>query len=494
MKAPASSLIALCFAVTLPNYAAETADAKGLKYRFVPGQTNAYQVTIESTTPEDPVTLTGVLFVNSRKVTDGVAAVGLSGSLTPKGQRGPMRSFPGRYGPAQPFLRPMGFQPNYEVSVDELGHVLREPSTTPRLPTPLDGLPEVLFPPLPALGKTGWQASAALWIEGDIPPMGGGDPPGYIGTYYPGGPQALLAATRTVTAKLRETTANSVTITKRIEVESRLKSGNEPRLRATAEGEVEFDREQGRLHSLELRCNSTLTTETLTQRRPFVLTARLLESDELAKVLKAQYQRPEPPPPVGAEELAKRVADLQTDDHSTRQEAMNRLEMAKIESPTPEFLAALVKLTGDADVNVRNEAMQLLGKYGTAEQLTAMLRLLKAAEQVSQHDLLDGLRRIGDPRAIEPLADLIARGSYNADYATEVLGNFGPAAEAAALELLKQKHAETRRRACTVLARVGSAKCLNALKTQMLDEDPQVSNAATDAARAVRARCGEEGG
>ncbi len=494
MKAPASSLIALFFAVTLPNYAAETADANGLKYRFVRGQTNAYQVTLESTAAEERMKFSGVVFVDSGKVVEGVAAVRLSGGLKSEGLHGPATPFPGPYGFPHPLLRqPMGFYPIFEVRVDDLGRLLREPGVTPALPVPLGSLPEVLFQPLPAPGETESQATAGLWIEDETPPGDGGYGGRYAGPYYPGRPQALLAATRTVTAKLGETTADSVTITKKIEMESRLRSGNVPRLRATAEGEVVFDRQRGCLRSVEFRCDSTVTTETLTLRRPFVLTVRLLEGDELAKALKAESERAQPAPPISAEALAKFVADLEADDQERRQVALARLQNAKIESPTPELLAAAVKLSGAADSFARNVAMQLLGKYGTTEQLTAMLRLLKNADAGNRHELLVGLRRIGDLRAIEPLADLIARGNYDADYAAEVLGNFGPAAEGAGLALLKEKHADTRRRACTVLARAGTAKCLDALKEQMLDPDQQVSSAATEAARAVCARCGEEG-
>ncbi len=494
MKPPASSLIALFFAVTLPNYAAETGDSNQLKYRFVRGQTNAYQVTLESTAPEESMKFSGVVFVDSGKVVDGVAAVRLSGGLKPEGSRGPATPFPDPYGFPPPLLRqPMGFPPIFEVRVDDRGQVLRAPGMAPALPAPLGSLAEVLFQPLPAPGETESQTTVELWIEDETPARDGSYGGRYSSSYYPGRSQALLAATRTAHVKFGETTAEAVTITKRIEAASRLKSGDVPRLRATAEGAAVFDRQRGCLRSVEFRCDSTITTETLTLRRPFVLSVRLLAGDELAKALKAESARTQPAPPISAEALAKLVADLEADDQVRRQAALASLQNAEIESPAPELLAAAVKLSGAADTFARNVAVRLLGKYGTAAQLPTMLSLLKYAEPGSRQELLAGLRRIGDPRAIMPLADLIARGSYEADTAAQILGHFGPAAEPAAVALLKEKHADTRRRACTALAAAGTEHCLDALKEQMLDPDSQVSQAATEAARAVRARCGGEG-
>jgi len=117
-----------------------------------------------------------------------------------------------------------------------------------------------------------------------------------------------------------------------------------------------------------------------------------------------------------------------------------------------------------------------------------MIRLLRRAEQGNRRELMDGLRRLKDSRAIEPLADLVARGGFDAQGATEILGSFGPAAEEAALQLLKERNLETRRYACDILRQVGGARSLEPLKAQMLERDQNLNQAATTAARAVQDR------
>jgi len=76
-----------------------------------------------------------------------------------------------------------------------------------------------------------------------------------------------------------------------------------------------------------------------------------------------------------------------------------------------------------------------------------------------------GLGRLADPRAAEPLADLIATGQsdqtsfYRRDTpVTEALVKIGPAARPPVLTLLKEKHTDTRIIACNVLKQIGSKR------------------------------------
>ncbi|MHB1307788.1 MAG: HEAT repeat domain-containing protein, partial [Limisphaerales bacterium] len=252
---------------------------------------------------------------------------------------------------------------------------------------------------------------------------------------------------------------------------------------------VDFDRQLGWIRSLELHGQSVTTTATLTQRRPMSLSVRRLEGDELARELKALAPaEPTPARAISGEELTGLLRDLGAFDENTRMQAINRLQMAEVEAPTPELLAAAVKLAGSADFSARTTAGHLLGLYGTSGEVPAMLKLLAWSQPGNQREVIEGLRRLQDPRAIGTLADLIARGSYEANFLVEVLKSFGSAAESAGLKLLQERHAETRRHACELLGEIGSIDSLEPLRQQMLDPDQQLSQVATGAVRAVQQR------
>jgi HEAT repeat protein len=105
---------------------------------------------------------------------------------------------------------------------------------------------------------------------------------------------------------------------------------------------------------------------------------------------------------------------------------------------------------------------------------------------------MERLGRLKDPRAIDTLADVVARGSYEAEFAIQMLKRFGPAAETAGLELLQHRHVQTRRMACLLLGEVGTSRSLDPLREQMLDLDNQIAQTATEALRAVRQRASPE--
>jgi HEAT repeat protein len=222
------------------------------------------------------------------------------------------------------------------------------------------------------------------------------------------------------------------------------------------------------------------------RRIPFTLEVESLAGQELAQAL--QPPRPEAPTVLKADELDGLLKDLASDDQGKRMSAASRLMTAEIESPASALFDAVARRTDDEDNIYRMMAVHIFGRYGQAEQVPVMIRLLRNADQGNRRELLDGLRRLKDNRAIEPLADLIARGGFDSQSVAEVLVSFGPAAEDAALQLLKERNLETRRYACDILRQVGGARSLEPLKAQMLEHDQNLNQAATNAARAVQDR------
>jgi len=167
---------------------------------------------------------------------------------------------------------------------------------------------------------------------------------------------------------------------------------------------------------------------------------------------------------------------------------MGRLQTAEVEEITPDLLNAAVKLAGSSDHSARMAAGRVLGHYGTAEQVPAMLKLLAWSQFGMHSEILEALVRLKDSRAIPALVNLIARGSHDSESFVRALRSFGSAAEPAALGLFKERHAQTRRLACVLLGDVGSSKSVDVLREQVADPDEQVAQAAAQALRAIQQR------
>ncbi|MBE7504069.1 MAG: HEAT repeat domain-containing protein [Verrucomicrobiales bacterium] len=484
----------LAWVVASPVVAAGTSDA--LRYRFTPAQTNAYRVTLETTFQDQPTTLAGVVFVITRSVEEGVATMGFQGTVIPQPTRGSPFGSPFPPGPTGGwFPRPIHFQPQVAVRVDTQGRVVQEFSFDTDLPAPFGSLPALFFEPLPPSAPGEWSTRAESWIPDETPPLAAGRGPERFVPYYggyPGRPAARLAVHRTVHGCVTDSTDTTTTWTTSVELTSLLLTDASPRLQASAEGTVVFDRARGQVREVRLQALSTVTTPTLTQRRPMTLAVRLLEGGELGEALEALKPRPdEPPPPITADELTPLLRDAEVPDETRRVTALNRLQSAKVESPTPELLALAVRLAQSADYTARATGASLLGRYGTAAELPAMLRLLQWSQPGEHQGVLERVGSLEDPRAIVPLVDLVARASGNSHAVLGVLKRFGAAAEPAVLALLEQRHAETRRQACELLGEIGTAQSVEPLRRQMLEPDQQVSQAATTALRAVSQRLTE---
>jgi hypothetical protein len=474
-----------------PAAAAETPGAP--RYRFTPAQTNAYRVTLETTFQDQPTTLAGVVFVITRSVEEDVATIGFRGTVSPQSTRSP--AFGGPFPPGMGggwFPRPLHFQPQVVLRVDTRGRIVHETSFDTDLPAPFGSLPALFFEPVPPQAPGEWSTRAESWISDETPPLAAGRGPEHFVPYYggyPGRPGARLAVNRTGRGRVTESTDRTTTWAKSVELTSLLLTGDAPRLQASAEGTVVFDHELGQVREVRLQARSTVTTPTLTQRRPMSLEVRLLEGDELGEALEALKPRPEePPPPIPADELTQLLLEAEVPDDTRRVAALNRLQTAKVESPTPELLALAVRLAQSADYTARAAGVSLLGRYGTSAELPAMLKLLQWSQPGEQQGVLERVRSLEDPRAIAPLADLVARGGGDTHTVLGVLKRFGAAAEPAVLALLEQRHAETRRQACELLGEIGTAASVEPLRRQMLEPDPQVSQTATTALRAVSLR------
>lgn len=483
----------LSLAGTPPALPAQTAH-----YQFREGTTNAYKVTFETVQQEVPVALGGVLLLHPTgpATSTDLTHLAISGRLTPR----PHRTAPGGppfhpragFGPGGPLWMPQMIMvpPGTTFSIDASGRVVRDSATWSGLPAPLDSLAHLLIEALPDTTQGAHSLDAHVTLNDELPsPTLDPNTPPYFGSHYGGRRYPQIAATRKGSARITGTTDTTLTVSNSLEWISWMTSGDSPRFSASLQRTAVFDQTLGLLRSLDISGQTTLNTPTLGIRRPLRVEVRLLEGDERKKELAAGQFTPEPPPVLDTAQLTRLLEDLESTDDSRRTSAVAQLQSAEIPHPTPALLAAAGRLVSHPDLGARMTGQRLLGLYGGTNEVPLMIRALAWGQAGgNQRPLIEGLRRLRDPRAIDALADVVARGFNEVELAADSLQLFGPAAEAAGLRLLRERHVQTRRLACTLLGQVGSAECETLLREQITDPDPQLSQVATEALRALRTR------
>jgi HEAT repeat protein len=446
--------------------------------------------------------MTGTLLVSTRKE-DAFVAISVKGQMRPKMTPGSPMMMGYRPGAPASLNTFLGFAygpptESREMVIDETGRVLRLRGDS-ALPIPLGSLLTSFLIQIPAEPTAGWEKDEYVFLL-DEPLLAGplvasvqSPRPMY---YNPGQPaQATVTARQKTSVKLTGSTEQTVTLQADGTLETLLRTGNESRITGSTQTKVVLDRAEGWPRLVETECKSAALTENLSRSSVLSLKWQLLEGAEREAALA-------PPPPPRPQEMSpldteKLMADLESDNQFTRQNAARELTMSgRTLKPTPELLALAVKLAGDRDDTLRQAGQTLLANYGTREQVPLLLRALKEAGDSSMRmTIAKGLGRLEDPRAAEPLAELIASGqSDQTPYfrhdtpVAEALIKIGPPAESAVLALLKEKHTDTRIIACNVLKQIGTKKSLSALKELTGNSVKELSEAAAEAARSIQGR------
>lgn len=474
-----------------------TPGSAGPAYRFTSGETNAFEVHLETTVQEQPMILTGIVYASVTQADEHGASLTFSGHLAPRrADASAQAAVPGppmrllRPGAFPAFLRPIHFHPNHEFRVDLSGRVIREAGHLPDWPVPLGGMVGTFVERLPADPGQAWEITVETLLDDHGPPLSPREEMPGMGPPQPfGRPPARLPAVRTTRG--RATFQGDLPVSIQVETTARsvFTVEGEPRMRVTSSRQTTLDPESGLPLQIRESGEIVLRTTLLIERRPFQIDIRRLQGDEVARALGTRGSGPsDPPQPVGPEELAELVTRMRSPDPGIRAGSIARLHSAEIMQPTPDLIAAAIELAGDRDLSLQHLAARLLGRYGSASELPVMFRLLATTQPGVRADLIEALRRLRDPRAIKVLADIVARGSYEADAAADVLAAYGPEAEDTGLDLLRHAHAQTRRLASILLGKVGGTRSVEPLMAQMLDQDQQVSQAAMESIRAIRSR------
>ena len=267
------------------------------------------------------------------------------------------------------------------------------------------------------------------------------------------------------------------------------------RVDPVSEGRLEFDRTLGLPKRVELHCKTLAVTENLSRRSVLSLRWQLLEGTERDKAI-----APPPPPPPDTkftpEEVAKLLERLQSDDPGSRQAAARDLSGSRLGTPSPELLAQMASLANDPDDTVRHAALTILANHGAKEHVPLLIKGLSDSDTGVRAAIAKGLGRIKDPRAVEPLVNLLATGQSDQPYyrppresaIADALVRIGSAAEPAVLALLKEKNLETRMQACNILKQIGTRKSLSPLKDLTVNPSKELSEAAAEACRSIQSR------
>ena len=486
-----SLLFVFCLAVT----AREAAP----RYKIPPGQTNAFAVEISVRSENGNEVTTGNVILVTREVTTNSVKISCQGNLKSDVKRTPQRGpgfYPGYY-PGGMMQNANVFPNNCEIEIDWQGHEIRDGGDYV-LAVPLGKLVQSLFEPLPA--KSGNEESSdtvtvlddPLWLgpaESFMTLRQNGQP--YSIRFNMGYPQqtpATLTLSRHASISTKSSTADALEWHKQTTLESFTRNGAEPRLAAKSESDFVFDRKAGLITKVETQSDVSSQTETTSRKAKVTFKSHLLTGAELAAAL-APPSPPAPPRKLSGADLDKITGDLKSSDLETRRAAVRQLNGVDVESPSDEFVSLVAAIATDSDSFVHMTAATFLGSHATANDVPVLLKLLKDSDWSSRQTATKSLGKLKDERAIQPLADLVARGGsmYGQD-ASAALISIGQPAEKAVIALLNERNAETQRQACNILQQIGTDASLDPLQKLVGDSEQSTSQAAVDAIRAIKQR------
>ena len=487
-------LFGICSSLVQHAAAAETV----LQYKFGEVRTNAYRVTVEAGSENQPIKLEGTIIVGTRPSGGDTGYVFFRGRFQHKREAmvrpGGFPMFPpgagpfGRFGPGgNPWMNalhmPHMMGMHNEAQIDTRGRVLRS-SGVPELPLPIEDFAALLFPVLPEESAKDGTFESTITVDENFSPR-----PGF---HHPGMRQGngRVIGTRTETVKTSASEDGDLRLERTVEFRSWLESGGEPRLSFSLNGDYLFDPAAGAVQSARIEGTAITSTLEFIQRTPVTVQFEKLEGDDWIQAMSESGL--DRPAALGDADIPKLIAEIESDEQPRQTEAAGKILAANLtKDQAAQLLEILLPRINDPDHMMRQLAGRVLSKAATHEHVPVLLKMLKQEDMGQTYEVVQALGRLKDKRAIQPLADLIAYGNNASHAAGEALAEFGPIVEETALELLKEKHADTRRHACQILQRSGTAKSIEPLQQMIATGDPNLIHSATEALRGIRTR-GEE--
>lgn len=465
-------------------WAADAVEPPRLRYQFQPGTTNAFKIELETKTGEEKVSQEGTLIVVTKAAESQTATVSFQPKMRPS--TAPMR--PSMFSQGwNPFEFRVGMYTTpfpCQIEIDQKGRVLRTMGEL-NLPPPFDELYRLLFPVLPESAANQWTNRSDQWLPAD---SWGGDRrfPPYYGPMGPGSRAlARMAAHRQEDCQIVSVNNNMAHLRHQLTIESWARWDDAARWRITGNTEVDFDVKAGQPLSLEAACTAVWTSEAITRRAPMVLRCTRMPEAELKDLLAAMA--PTTPTTVNENELRKLLLDVESRDPDKKTRAINTLMMSTVSSLSPETIATLEAQVKTTDSQIRMVAGRILAQHATSAHVPWLLGLLKSSDPSLRAEAIQALGRLKEKRAVEPLVEMVGQGAGEFG-AVEALKQIGAPAEPAVLTLLRERHQETRRRACEILQQIGTQRSLEPLRALRLSSDEMLGNAARQAAQEIEAR------
>jgi serine/threonine protein kinase len=455
-----------------------------LRYGWKQGRQLVYDVHLEWDDGDGPRGMIGSFVFDIQSSDDDEATVRVSGSLAQQ-MRPPIdRSWPPRGIPRD---LAFGFGPTFlgqghEVTFDRRGKVLAIRGDS-QMPFALGNLSTLIVDELPERLTAQWKQTRQL-------PVRTWPREGRFGGRLPLPFEAPLDRAsdgiETATFAVSQQSENRVLLTKDFTLEASERIGGKPRCSIKGRSNLTFDRGEG-VFSKSRSKNDVAWIDGAGENKLQVrLDLSLVDEAELERRKKLAAENM--PRPLTAEEHAKLLEDLRTNDAARQAAAANLLKKRIPGDDRAEMAAALVPLLDHTDRQLRDAAAAALAKWATAEEVPVLLKLLEDPATGSRWAAIDALGELRDPRAIEAL---VRRLSVPIDRMKAIwaLEKFSSGTEKPLLALVAHDEAEVRRAAAELLGKKGTAESLPAMERLAAhDDEASVRAAAGQAVAAIKNR------
>jgi HEAT repeat protein len=173
-------------------------------------------------------------------------------------------------------------------------------------------------------------------------------------------------------------------------------------------------------------------------------------------------------------------ADARSDNARRRSTGLALLGTTVVipEDKKADLLKLVEKLKDDADPGTRRQAIAMLAKYATKDQVPALLKLMEGKADGQRVSVIAALGRLKEEKAAPLIVKGLAEPTERA-VADKALTDIGSASEKPLLEELKRDNAEARLFCVRVLAKVGTKESVPAL-VDILNEPGTVRNRALE--------------
>ncbi|MDX1944169.1 MAG: trypsin-like peptidase domain-containing protein [Pirellulaceae bacterium] len=197
------------------------------------------------------------------------------------------------------------------------------------------------------------------------------------------------------------------------------------------------------------------------------------------------------PPPAGSpasgagsDRLDGIIAVLRSGDTSFGKLFVPLHELSRLEpvaARRDEVAGLLDPLLTTGNSSVRSAAMRAVEKWGTAQNLATLYKILDSSDSSARRDAMNALGGIGGKEAAGKLAALMGKDD-DRSWASRGLKRMGSAAEEEVIPLLRHANEQTRWEATRILADIGTQKSVAALQAMIRGEKNPFTKAGAELA------------